>query len=86
MDIGRVGKTRAGELVQLTMLQLACEHGCTAFHMGESGDSESLARYKEKFGAHPFDYAEIKLERLPYTRFDQGARSLAKKALGFRDA
>jgi hypothetical protein len=86
MDIGRVGKTRAGELAQWTMLQLACEHGCTAFHMGESGDSESLARYKEKFGAQPFDYAEIKLERLPYTRIDHGARSVAKKALGFRDA
>ncbi|HEX5905845.1 MAG TPA: GNAT family N-acetyltransferase [Propionibacteriaceae bacterium] len=86
MDIGRVGKTRAGELVQWTMLQLACERGCTVFHMGESGDSESLARYKEKFGAHPLDYAEIKLERLPYTRIDQGARSLAKKVLGFRDA
>jgi hypothetical protein len=86
MDIGRVGKTRAGDLAQWTMLQLACEHGCTAFHMGESGDSESLSRYKEKFGAQAFDYAEIKLERLPYSRIDHGARSVAKKALGFRDA
>jgi Acetyltransferase (GNAT) domain len=85
MDIGRVGRTRAGDLAQWTMLQLACDHGCTAFHMGESGDSESLARYKEKFGAKPIDYAEIKLERLPYTRVDERVRSIAKKALGFRD-
>jgi Acetyltransferase (GNAT) domain len=85
MDIERVGTTRAGDLAQWTMLQLACDEGCTAFHMGESGQSESLARYKEKFGARPFDYAEINLERLPYTRVDQGIRSVAKKALGFRD-
>jgi hypothetical protein len=85
MDIERVGTTRAGDLAQWTTLLLACEHGCTAFHMGESGESTSLARYKEKFGAQPFDYAEIKLERLPYTRIDQGVRSLTKQALGFRD-
>jgi hypothetical protein len=85
MDIGRVGRTRAGDLAQWTMLELACDNGCTAFHMGESGDSESLARYKEKFGAQPVEYAEIRLERLPYTRVDQGVRSVAKRALGFRD-
>jgi hypothetical protein len=68
MDIDQVGTTRAGDLAQWTMLQLACELGCTAFHMGESGESASLARYKEKFGAKPFEYAEIKLERLPYAR------------------
>jgi Acetyltransferase (GNAT) domain len=85
MDIARVGTTRAGDLAQWTAVQLACDEGCTAFHMGESGDSPSLARYKEKFGAQPIDYAEIKLERLPYSRVDQGIRSVAKKALGFRD-
>jgi Acetyltransferase (GNAT) domain len=85
MDIARVGTTRAGDLAQWTALQLASEEGCTAFHMGESGESDSLARYKEKFGAQPLDYAEIRLERLPYTRIDQGLRSVAKKALGFRD-
>ena len=85
MDIARVGTTRAGDLAQWTALQLACEEGCTAFHMGESGESDSLARYKEKFGAQPVDYAEIRLEHLPYTRIDQGLRSVAKKVLRFRD-
>jgi Acetyltransferase (GNAT) domain len=85
MDIERVGTTRAGDLAQWTMLQLACEQGCTAFHMGESGESSSLARYKEKFGAEPIEYAEIKIERWPYTRIDRGVRSVAKKALRFRD-
>jgi hypothetical protein len=86
MDIARVGRTRAGDLAQWTALQLACEEGCTAFHMGESGESDSLARYKEKFGAQPIDYAEIRLERLPYTRVDQGIRTVAKRLLRFRDA
>jgi hypothetical protein len=85
MDPVRVGTTRAGDLAQWTTLQLACDEGCTAFHMGESGESTSLARYKEKFGAQPVDYAEIRLERLPYTRVDQGIRSVVKKALRFRD-
>jgi hypothetical protein len=85
MHVERVGSTWAGELVQWTALQLACEEGCTAFHMGESGESDSLARYKEKFGAQPVDYAEIRLERLPYTRIDQGIRSVVKKTLRFRD-
>jgi hypothetical protein len=85
MDIALVGKTRAGDLAQWTALQLACDEGCTAFHMGESGQSDSLARYKEKFGAQPVDYAEIRLERLPYSRVGQGIRSVVKKALRFRD-
>jgi hypothetical protein len=85
MEPTRVGTTRAGDLAQWTTVQLACDEGCTAFHMGESGESTSLARYKEKFGAQPVDYAEIKLERLPYTRVDQGIRSIVKKALRFRD-
>ncbi len=85
MYIERVGSTGAGELVQRTTLQLACDYGCTSFHLGESGESKSLAFSKEKFGAKPIDYAEIKLERLPYTRVDQGIRSVVKKALRFRD-
>jgi hypothetical protein len=84
MDVARARRT-TGDLVQWTALQLACEEGCTAYHMGESGQSDSLAQYKEKFGAQPVDYAEIRLERLPYTRIDQGLRSVTKKALKFRD-
>lgn len=86
MDVERVGKTYAGDLVQWTTLQLACDQGCPAFHLGESGQSSSLALYKEKFGAQPVDYAELRIERLPYTRTDQAARSAVKKLLRFRDA
>jgi hypothetical protein len=85
MDIDRVGSTKAGSQVQWSMLQLACEHGCPTYHLGESGQSQSLAQFKESFGAVGTDYAEYRFERLPYTRTDQALRSVVKKALRFRD-
>lgn len=85
MDRDLVGGTFAGELVQWRMIELACDMGCTAYHLGESGRSTSLAQFKEKFGAHPVDYAELRLERLPWTRTDQRARSLVKRMLRFSD-
>ena len=85
MDRDRIGATCAGDLVQWRTIQLACDLGCTAYHLGESGASASLAQYKEKFGARPVDYAELRLERLPYTRADQATRAVVKKLLRFRD-
>jgi Acetyltransferase (GNAT) domain len=85
MDIDRVGPTKAGCLVHQRMLQLACEHGCSQYHLGESGKSDSLAQFKEGFGAVSIDYAEYRLERLPYTRADDGLRAAVKKILRFRD-
>jgi hypothetical protein len=86
MDKELIGATCAGDLVQWRTIQLACDLGCTSYHLGESGASASLAQYKEKFGAEPYDYAELRLERLPYTRVDQAARTAVKRVLGFRDA
>ena len=80
MDKDRVGATCAGDLVQWRTIQLACDLGCTAYHLGESGPSASLAQYKEKFGAEPVDYAELRLERLPYTRADQAAPVAGQEA------
>jgi hypothetical protein len=54
--------------------------------MGESGTSASLARYKEHFLAQPVPYAEYRFERVPLTRADVAARSLVKRAIGFKDA
>ncbi len=45
----------------------------------------ALARFKEKFGAVPHDYAELRLDRLPWTRTDATLRRAAKRVLGFRD-
>jgi Acetyltransferase (GNAT) domain len=85
MDIDRVGSTKAGSLVQWRMLQLACQQRCRTYHLGESGQSRDLAQFKESFGAVGIDYAEYRIERLPYTRVDQAARSVVKKMLRFRD-
>ncbi|MFF5791313.1 GNAT family N-acetyltransferase [Paeniglutamicibacter sp. NPDC012692] len=85
MDRELVGRTGAGELVQWTAIKLACERGCTVYNMGESGQSAALAQFKEKFGARPFDYAELRLDRLPWTRADAALRRAVKRILGFRD-
>lgn len=85
MDRQLVGRTGAGELIQWTALRLACERGCTVYNMGESGQSVALAQFKEKFGARPHDYAELRLDRLPWTRADAALRRTVKSVLGFRD-
>jgi hypothetical protein len=85
MDRDLVGTSGAGDLVQWTTLQQACERGCTSYHLGESGKSEALARYKEKFGARPYDYAELRLDRLPWTTLDSAVRAAVKRVLGFKD-
>jgi hypothetical protein len=53
--------------------------------LGGTGASVSLAHFKERFGAIPVDYAEYRLERIPYTRYDRALRGAAKSALRFRD-
>jgi hypothetical protein len=39
--------------------------------MGETGASESLAHFKSRFGALPYDYAEYRVERLPLTAMSE---------------
>ena len=85
MDVDRVGPTKAGTLIHQAFLRLACAEGCTWYHLGETGSSESLAQFKEGFGAVAYDYAEYRFEALPYTRIDQTARRVIKRAIGFRD-
>lgn len=85
MDRELVDSTGAGDLVQWTTLKLACERDCSAYHLGESGKSTKLALFKEKFGARPFDYAELRIERLPWTPADVALRTGVKRVLGFHD-
>ncbi len=85
MDREIAGPSRASFLAQWTAISEAIDAGCTAYHMGESGDSASLAAYKEQFGARSVTYAEYRLERLPITRADDLVRAAAKRALGVRD-
>ena len=85
MDRDLVDKTYAGDLVQWRMIELACELGCTPTTSASQASPPPSRSSKEKFGARPFDYAELRLERLPWTPTDQRLRSLVKKVLRFRD-
>ena len=80
-----MGTDRANELLMWHAIRGAVDAGCRHFHMGESGSSVSLSRYKEKYGARPYDYAEHGFERIPLTRIDGAARSLVKRAVRFRE-
>lgn len=85
MDSSRMGKSHASELTYWTAIELACAAGCSTFHLGESGRSQAFARAKEKFGAVPYDYPELRIERLPWTRADTALRDGVKRLIGFRD-
>jgi hypothetical protein len=85
MDRALVGSDRPNELLMWHAIQAAAEAGCRSFHLGESGTSANLARYKEKFGAVGHDYAELRIERVPATRLDAAARRGVKRVIGFRD-
>src|SRR5690606_5637664 len=62
MDRDLATRPRANELLQWTTITEACAAGCSVYHLGESGRSASLAQFKERFGARPVDYAEIRIE------------------------
>jgi hypothetical protein len=85
MDPQLIGSSGANELLQRHAIELAAAAGCQSYHMGESGKSASLGRYKEKFGAVGYDYAEYRLERLPFTRAQTMAKGMVKRLIGFKD-
>jgi hypothetical protein len=85
MDKDRAGSLRANELLHWSAIREACAAGCRHYHLGETGASEALARFKEKLGAVPTDYAEYHLERLPVVRSQEAARNVVKHTVGFRD-
>lgn len=86
MDREVAAWSRANDLLQWTTISEACAAGCSWYHLGESGESESLAHYKERFGARPADYPELHIERFPLTETDRLVRSGVKQLIGFRDA
>lgn len=86
IDEAIAGESRAAYLLQATAIEEACRQGSTHYHMGETGNSTSLAQFKSRFGAVPVTYAEYRYERVPLARVDDFARSAVKRILGFRDA
>lgn len=85
MDREQAGRVGATALLQRAAIEDACRAGCRAYHMGESGDSANLARFKEQFGARPHAYHEYRHERLPLTAVDRAARDAVKRLVRFRD-
>jgi lipid II:glycine glycyltransferase (peptidoglycan interpeptide bridge formation enzyme) len=85
MDVEVAGPTRANYLLHRLAIEDACRSGCGTYQMGETGASRSLAQFKESLGAQPHDYAEYMSERVPFSAVGRGARTVAKRILGFRD-
>ena len=86
MDRDLAAPSRANDALHLAAIEQACAAGCTRYHFGETGTSESLARFKERFGGVPVDHAEYRIERYPITALDRSARTAVKRVLRFRDA
>lgn len=85
MNIDLAGPTRANDLLHRSAIEEACKSGCRYYHMGETGKSDSLARFKSRFGAEAVPYAEYRFERLPISRMDAYVRGTVKKMIGFKD-
>jgi hypothetical protein len=86
MDKELAGPVNANDLLQKMAIEDACRAGARYYHMGESGQSASLAHFKERFGAVAYSYAEYYMEKLPVTSMDRRLRSIVKRLIGFRDA
>ena len=82
MDVKLAGPVRATHLLHHDAAIAAIEAGCRTYHLGETGDSVDLARFKESLGAVAIDHDELRFERVPLTRIDSAARSLVWRGIG----
>lgn len=80
------GPLSANFLLHHRAIEAACTAGCRSYHMGETGNSASLAQFKSRFGAVGIPYGEYLRETVPLHRLVTGTRGLVKRAIGFRDA
>ncbi len=78
--------TSANFLLHQVAIEAACQQGCLSYHMGETGQSQSLAQFKSRFGAVATPYPALLFERVPLSVIDRTARTIVKRAIGFRDA
>jgi hypothetical protein len=84
MDIELAGPVRASFLLQKLAIEDACKAGRRYYNMGETGTSESLARFKSHFGAQAYDFSEYRFERFALTKMETRLRRTAKRILGAR--
>ncbi len=86
MDKRLAAECHANSLLHKLAIEDACAAGCRAYHMGETGAAQGLARFKARFGAVAHPYAEYRIERLPLTRGEQLLKKTVKRLIGFHDA
>ncbi len=84
MDKDLAGPVRANFLLQKLAIEEACAEGCRYYSMGETGRSETLARFKSHFGAVAYEHHEYHVERLPITDAEHGLRRIAESVAGLR--
>ena len=80
------GPAHANYLLHARAIEDACRTGCRHYHMGETGNSQSLAQFKSRFGAEAVGYAEYQYERLPIAWASRTAKTVVKRMIGFKDA
>lgn len=85
MDKERAAPVCANHLLMWRAIQDAIDNGCSEFHMGETGGSVTLSRFKEQFGAVAYDHADYLIERLPLSKVDALARRVVKRVIRFKD-
>lgn len=85
MKVEIAGPTGANLLLHKLAIEEACAKGCAVYNMGETGQSQSLAQFKSRFGAEPTFYNEYVFERVPVHRVDRFARTAVKRLIRFKD-
>lgn len=85
MDKELAGPTRANYLLHSLAIEEACASGCRSYHMGESGNSSSLAQFKTRFGARPHSYDEYHVDPLNLTAVDRRLRGVVKRVIRFKE-
>jgi CelD/BcsL family acetyltransferase involved in cellulose biosynthesis len=84
MDERLARNSHASLLLHAAAIEDACASGVDWYQMGDTGTAPGLSQFKESVGARPYDYDELRFERLPFTRTSARARGLAKRVLRVR--
>lgn len=86
MDRDLAAPTRANDLLHRIAVESACQTGCRYYHMGETGNLESLAKFKSRFGAEEVRYNEFYLDNWRLYQAKESLKSVVKKVIRFKDA
>lgn len=85
MNVELAGRVKANYALQWRAIEEAYAFGSRRYHMGESGESDGISRFKERFGAVPVDHHEYRFEHVPITKTTDVARNAVKRIIRFKD-